>query len=134
MQWYWYSKLPYSGKVSELLQVKLDKVSSSFCKTAKAKIAFLPFKIGQCFSPKDLVHHAREYVSFFEFLLYMISDPSINVGYKFLKNLYCEEYDQFPGCIDWIRIITKGTNKIYWIALDVTVLNESGMSWTLTYM
>ena len=79
---------------------KLDKVSSSFCKTAKAKIAFLPFKIGQCFSPKDLVHHAREYVSFFEFLLYMISDPSINVGYKFLKNLYCEEYDQFPGCID----------------------------------
>ena len=50
-----YFKLPYRGKVSELLQAKLDKVSSSFCKTAKAKIAFLPFKIGQYFSPKDPV-------------------------------------------------------------------------------
>ena len=45
----------YHGKVSELLQAKRDKVSSSFCKTAKAKIALLPFKIGQYFPLKDPV-------------------------------------------------------------------------------
>ena len=48
-----YFKLPYRGKVSEMIQGKLDKISSSFCKSAKAKVAFLPCKIGQYFSPKD---------------------------------------------------------------------------------
>ena len=48
-----YFKLPYRGKVSEMLQNKLDKVSNSFCKNVKAKVAFLPCKVRQYFSPKD---------------------------------------------------------------------------------
>ena len=47
-----YFKLPYGGKVSELLQDKLDKASSSFCETAKAKIGFCPLKLDSISHPR----------------------------------------------------------------------------------
>ena len=48
-----YYKLPYRGKFSEETQLKLDTISSRFCKSIKVKLVFTAFKIGQYLSPKD---------------------------------------------------------------------------------
>ena len=48
-----YYKLPYRGKFSEEAQIKLDTISSRFCKSIKVKLVFTAFKISQYLSPKD---------------------------------------------------------------------------------
>ena len=71
-----YYKLPYIGKISELLQIKLNKLALSFCTASKAKISFTPFKIGQYFSPKDPI--PKEFSSW---VVYKFSCTGCNTQY-----------------------------------------------------
>ena len=58
-----YYKLPYLGKISTLTKKKISSLCKKYCKSMNIQIVFLPFKIGNLFSPKDpLPDNLRSYV------------------------------------------------------------------------
>ena len=48
-----YFKLPYTGKFSQILKLKINKIVKKYCNSASVRIVFQSFKIKSLFSAKD---------------------------------------------------------------------------------